>query len=433
MNAKIKEILRQSIGLNSESVSLKKVDADIMLRMRACGIKEVGVYANLLEHSHDELKKLIETVTVPETWFFRVPGSFARLEYILTNNFNRERKYQPVKILSVPSSTGEEPYSIAMTCYECGYTKDEFIIDATDISEVCLEKAGEAVYTKNSFRGVRQKIIDKYFTRSDKLYELDRKIVNSVHFFHSNVLEFTPPPSTKRYDIIFCRNMLIYFERESQQKVISLLERSLCDDGIFFAGHSEAGVFFNSPFSPLDTDGSFTYVKTASLPEPPPRPIAIETITDVVPDIFSPSYKKSEPSAKRRRRQTAAAEMLKSVTAAKPEKVLEESTGNDPEAAHKLELERAEELAGNGELKEAEAICTKCIELNKLDHQAYCLMGMIMLSGKRYNEAESYFNKALYLNPDYYEALLSIAILHERSGNAEAAKTFRNRAGKIKL
>ncbi len=431
MSKRIEEMLRQSIGLNVESISRNKVDADILLRMRACGITEREVYANLLKHSSEEMKQLIETVTVPETWFFRVPGSFARLEDVLTNCFNRERKYQPVRILSIPCSTGEEPYSIAMTCYECGYSKNEFIINATDISEICLKKAREAVYTKNSFRGVRQKIIDTYFTQSNNLYELDRKIVDSVHFFQSNVLEFTPPSVSERYDIIFCRNMLIYFEPESQQKVISLLEHSLRDDGFFFAGHSEAGVFFNSPFSPLDTDGSFTFVKTTYLPKPPQKTAAEapKPNTDTVPDIFSkPTL---PPSAKRRRRQTAAAEMLKSATPSKPEKTT--IAENDPDAVRKQELEQAEKLAGSGELELAEAICAKCLEENKLDHQAYCLMGMIKLSGKHYDEAENYFNKALYLNPDYYEALLSIAILHERSGNPEAARTFRLRAGKIKL
>lgn len=420
----IEEILKKAIGLNAESISRKKVDADVSLRMRECGIKDLADYTALVQRSPEELKRLIDTVTVPETWFFRLPGAFECLEKRLRDTINADVPQLPFKVLSMPCSTGEEPYSVAMLMYECGLKREDFTIDAIDVNTVSLEKARQGVYTLNSFRGVKQRIIDSYFKQSDRIFELEERIRKSVNFSRTNVLEMAPPARDMRYDVIFCRNMLIYFDRESQLRVIDLIERSLKDEGILFSGHSEAGIFFDSSFVPLKVDAGFAFIKKSQVKNEPRQPcINTDNLDLFIPPVINKKAELPKDSAMRRERRKRAERT-----------VIKVSDELSPEVQPgKLEssLRHAEELANSGQLAEAEKLCTECIAQDKLNPKAYCLMGMIQLSSRKYSDAEKFFNKALYLHPDYYEALLGVALTHEHTGNADAAKAFRNRAGHV--
>jgi chemotaxis protein methyltransferase WspC len=423
----IEEILKKAIGLNAESISKKKVDADVSLRMRECGIKDLADYIALVERSPEELKRLIDTVTVPETWFFRLPGAFECLEKRLRNTIDSDAPQLPFRVLCMPCSTGEEPYSVAMLMYECGLKREGFVIDAIDVNTVSLNKARQGVYTLNSFRGVKQRIIDSYFKQSDRIFELEERIRKSVNFSRVNVLEMEPPSRDMRYDVIFCRNMLIYFDRESQLKVIDLIERSLKDDGILFSGHSEAGIFFDSSFVPLKVDAGFAFIKKSQVKHEPRQPrISTDNLDLFIPPVICKKTESPKDSAMRRERRKRAESTVIKVSD-------ELSPQVQPEEPQKFEnpLRRAEELANSGQLAEAVTLCADCIAHDKLNPKAYCLMGMIQLSSRKYSDAEKFFNKALYLHPDYYEALLGVALTHEHTGNVDAARAFRNRAGNI--
>ena len=148
---KIAELLEQTIGLNISSIGDSSFQRVLSIRMRALGIGDAKAYYDKLTVSFGELRKLVEEVTVPETWFFRDQEPFIFLtEHILDSEKSHARS--TYRILSLPCSTGEEPYSIAMTLLEAGLNPLNFFIDAVDVSERVLTKARKGVYGRNSFR-----------------------------------------------------------------------------------------------------------------------------------------------------------------------------------------------------------------------------------------------------------------------------------------
>ncbi len=394
--AVIEEILKNEIGFNIHSVGERKVDTDVMCRMRHCGITETGEYICRLQKSRDEVEQLIELVTIPETWFFRIKGSFDYLEHYIRNEWRGGgRKSEPLRILCLPCSTGEEPYSIAMLMLECGLCPRDFTIDAADINQRCLEKAQEAVYTKNSFRGERLELIEKYFRQDGLFRVLNPEIKKLVNFSRCNMLDFMPPPLS--YDIIFCRNMLIYLDDANQRKSIQKLAAALKENGLLFIGHSESGLLFNANFNSVH-GGAFAFRKS------PPR----------------------------ERARTARHVALKKKTLrgrpplARPEAPQAVST---PAAATDL-LDQAEQLADRGDLAGAETLCRRHLATHKLDAKGCYLLGVILQSSGHGDEAEKLFQRTLYLDSDHHEALLSMAMLKERQADPKGAAFYRERAGR---
>ena len=157
----IKSLLQGIIGLNANTVGASNFERAVRHRMKICEINEVKEYLRELENSEYEVKELIEEVVIPETWFFRNQQSFIAFDSYIKDEWlvnNREKK---LKILSAPSSTGEEPYSIVMSLDKHGLAGDYFQLDAIDISTRLLSKAKRGVYGKHSFRNKENNFIDE--------------------------------------------------------------------------------------------------------------------------------------------------------------------------------------------------------------------------------------------------------------------------------
>lgn len=404
----IDEILRKKIGFNIDSVGRKKIEADVMTRMRICGIADFERYLDFLQKSPAELDRLIETVTVPETWFFRLKNAFDFLEEHLRLLLLRGLK-DKVRVFSIPCSTGEEPYSIAMTFLECGFKPGDFVIDAADINQLCLDKAVEGIFGKNSFRGERVELVKKYFKPVGACFELDPVVRKSVNFSRQNLLEYVSAGKEKWYDIIFCRNMLIYLDNEHQKKAIAVLASVLKEQGLLFLGHSESGILFNTVFSSVKINGCFTFIKNAPIaaaPSPGPKPVARPVPAKPVAPIAAPAPK---PPARPR-----------------PHKPAAPIQKQDDDSL----LRQAEQLADAGDLKSAEEICRRYLTDNRLDPRAYFLLGIVLLATRRYVEAETFFHKTLYLEPDHHEALLGMAAVKENQGEWQQALSYKDRAAR---
>lgn len=392
----IEAILNKAIGFNIHSVGRRKVDADVVRRMRHCGVATEEAYLELLRHSPEEMAKLIETVTIPETWFFRLCGSFEYLAAYVREEWLPQRK-KPLRVLCMPCSTGEEAYSIAMILMECGLSGNDFLIDAGDINNHYLDKARKAVYSKNSFRGERPDLVNRYFRPAGNLQSLIAEVKEKVRFFSCNVLDFVPPAVP--YDIVFCRNMLIYLDAESQKKTLELLAASLADNGVFFLGHSESGLLFNTGFVPVKISGSFAFRKGA---EPSRREAVRPKRSCPRQETILPKVRKDMLPVPRENRSLAL---------------------NEEDI-----FAQAERLADLGDSAAAEVLCRRHLALHPLDIRTVFLLGIIMQSTGKYEEAEKLFLRTLYLDANHHEALLSMAILKGRSGDLKSAAAFRERA-----
>ena len=144
-------LLRKTVGLDVASVGVSLIERAVKQRVIANDLRNISQYADLLQSCEPELQSLVEEVVIPETFFFRYPESFAALRQIVGEQFLFGTK--KLRALSVPCSTGEEPYSIAMTLLDAGLSLERFQIDAIDISAHLLDIARLGIFGGNSFRG----------------------------------------------------------------------------------------------------------------------------------------------------------------------------------------------------------------------------------------------------------------------------------------
>ncbi|MBR8198617.1 CheR family methyltransferase, partial [Burkholderia cenocepacia] len=200
----------------------------------------LDAYWQQLNASADERRALIELFVVPETWFFRDREAFATLARLAAERL-AAMPGRVIRVLSAPCSTGEEPYSAAMALLDAGLEPASFTIDAIDLSARAIEQARLGCYGRNAFRGTATEFRTRYFTPTRDGWLLDERVRACVQFSHANLVE--PVTDTGiRYDFVFCRNVLIYFDRDAQDRVIRSLDARLADDGMLFVGPAETGV-----------------------------------------------------------------------------------------------------------------------------------------------------------------------------------------------
>ena len=251
----VEALLRQKIGLDAAVFTGDTLARAVQSRMAKRGITNISVYLNQLHLSVQELEALIEAVIVPETWFFRDKAPFALLQNYVENEWRRINPGRVLRVLSVPCSTGEEPYSIAIALIEAGLNPDQFHIDAIDISRRSLQLAQRAIYDKHSFRGTDLPFQQRYFTRTTAGitvgYCLCEAVRQSVHFQYGNIVDLAFAIDKLPYDIIFCRNLLIYFDQLSRERTIQVLDRLLNLQGLLFVGHAETAMLPVAQFIPL--------------------------------------------------------------------------------------------------------------------------------------------------------------------------------------
>lgn len=382
--ATIEAMLRQKIGLDASSIGSNAIAYAIEQRRSRCGLSKKDYY-DRLPHSPEEFDALIETVVVPETWFFRDREPFVYLKQWLQTEWKRNSVLQ---ILSAPCSTGEEPYSIAITLLEAGLTTDQFRIDAIDISQVALEKAKQAIYTKRSFRG-GSSINPAYFQAIDDRYQVRSHIRKTVRFIRENLLE----PNFllgHQYQIIFCRNLLIYLDQEARSRVMKTLDRALIAPSLLFIGSAEASQVMADCYQSVHHPAAFAYQK-------------------IEPRLQSALFQPALPKAPD----------LKSLPKSRSNSV---SLSISPS-----KIEQAKQRIEQGHLTEAAQLCESHLILDRTDASAYLLLGKIYQELKRFPQAEQALQKAIYLNPQFYEALIELALLKEQQGDFATANLLKAR------
>jgi len=398
----IKSLLKDIMGLNAETVGASNFERAVRHRMKTCDISDIEEYRNELKKSEYEVKELIEEVVVPETWFFRNQQSFAALELYIKEEWLINKKDKKLKILSVPSSTGEEPYSLVMSLDKHGLTTDYFQIDAIDISTRLLSKAKRGVYGKHSFRNKENDFIDAYFERIDDTFVLHDDIRNSVNYTQGNLLEDNLGNGTAtKYDIIFCRNLLIYFDRNTQEKAIENLCKLLSDDGVIFLGHAETGEFINKFLTRSKYPRAFAYHKALKVDEK-----ATQTTNE---KIARPIESKK-------------LHFLETI---------EISLADDVLPRDDKILRKVKKLADAGKVKEAGALCESYLHEHGTSAQAYYLLGLIRESEGKHSLVGELFRKAVYLNPNHHEAMIHLALHAGRQGDTETAKKLHQRARRV--
>lgn len=396
--SRIAALLKETMGLEIGTVGVSTVKHAVSSRMSLCRIRDAGAYWDYLRESPAELQELIEAVVVPETWFFRDREAFTALAKSVTTKWMPARADRTLRILSVPSSTGEEPYSIAMTLLDSGVSADTFVIDAIDISARALAIARRGIFGRNSFRAHDLAFRDRHFRRTEQGFEILPAVRERVRFEQGNLLSLDRSSETARYDVIFCRNVLIYFDAAMQQHVVKSLHRLLAADGVLFVGPAEAFLARAGEFVSANEPRAFAYRKGGAagsavvrVDKLPPRPM----------------------------RKTAA-QSRASVRQAEP-----------PQPGKRTDtLEIARRLADAGKLDEATSTCEAHLREHGASSAALYLLGLLRdASGNTQRAAECY-RKVLFLEPNHSEALMHLALLEEKRGDTAAARRLQLRASR---
>ena len=225
-------MLTARIGLDPAAVASSLIPRAVRLRMIELGLGHLGDYESLLSGSEAELQALIEEVVVPESWFFRDKLPFRYLQDQCSDGWVGNPARSPLRVLSMPCAGGEEPYSIAITLLESGLARRRFQVDALDISQRRLDLARRGVFSRNAFRGNDQDSGRGTSKTIPRDYELDASIRAGVRFLQGSMLDPTLLIGEARYDVIFCRNLLIYLDGPSRARVMATLDRLLAAEGL---------------------------------------------------------------------------------------------------------------------------------------------------------------------------------------------------------
>lgn len=423
----VDNLLRQKTGIDAKIIGYRKIAKAVETRMLACGIIKLDNYVQILRVSSEELDKLIELLIIPETWFFRDHAPFEFLaHYIHSRNFHKLGCHQ-LRLLSVPCSTGEEPYSLSMKFLDMGVLPEQFQIDAVDISKQSLEKAKKGIYTRNSFRGDYLKFQSRYFIQRGTEYHLSAQVKNTVNFSYGNLLDPNFLSERKPYDVIFCRNVLIYFDNISKNLTIKKLYSLLKEEGILSVGSAETRLLANCGIDLIRHNFGFIgckKMKTAAVE----RNDIISSIENSqligkMMNITAPDKKQLNPLFSSHEQV-----LTKSILPIDKSANNIEIKVTEPE---KNDLETIRNLADRGNLAEAISLCNQYLQYDSASVEAHVLLGQIYQAQGWEIKAEKYFQKAVYLDPKNYQALLHLLLLKEQIGELAKADILRQRIRRL--
>ena len=417
LQAEFEHLLKQAMGLDAASIGSPSVERAVQERLSACKL-DAHAYLERVRSSETELQALIEAVVVPETWFFRDREAFQALARIANDEWLRVHGSGMLRLLSLPCSTGEEPYSMAMALLDAGFPPSRFLVDAVDISAQALSRAERATYGRNSFRGRELAFRVRHFEATPDGHRLSESVRRQVNFQRANLFDPGFLSGRNTYDIVFCRNVLIYFDRSTQNRAVGVLERLLSPKGILFVGPSETGLLLSHAFASSKIPLAFAFRRAPAVvgrgqPAPARARLSAAPRARVTPSRTkaprSTSMKPTRSNSKR---------------SAPP--VAPRRSGRPP--AH---IDEATRLADEGKL----ALATKVLEAHLEAHgpsaAAFHLLGVISGASGNARDAVDYYRKALYLDPNHHEALSHLALLLDAQGDIEAAKTMRERAQRL--
>jgi chemotaxis protein methyltransferase CheR len=222
------------------------VDKRVLERMRVNGVNDFRDYMMSLrgEEPGGELEQLVNAMTVNETYFFRETYQFDCMVRDMLGEIVRNRAPgSRIRIWSVPSSTGEEPYSIAIYLLERWPLIDDFEVEilSSDIDTNAIATAQRGLYAQRSVANLPDHYLCKYFTKqADGLWAISRDLVAAVEFSRVNLSDPCDTGRPKGIDLVFCRNLLIYFDDASRRTAIESLYETLNPGGFLCLGHSES-------------------------------------------------------------------------------------------------------------------------------------------------------------------------------------------------
>lgn len=446
---RFRDLIEQRCGIHLDDSRRVSLQASLRARLEQLGIDRFETYYDrlLTDSTEEEFRKLVTVVTVTETCFLRDPAQFEVLRRRILPALIKERAEgrRTVRIWSAGCASGEEPYSIALVLRNMGLPVTcpdwTFEIVATDINDDALSTARRGVYSSRSIRYVDGTWLRRYFESDGKQFVLNDEVKQSVRFCYSNLIQEPFPPAELRgLDVIFCKNVAIYFRPEVTRRLMRGFFEALNEGGYLFLGHSESLWHVSDEFQLVEYDGAFCYRKITAPPVParPPevrRRHPVSTAGSAKP--WGPSAAGPVPA---RHKPAAPAPPLED-TASQYDECLDAfraGAWDRAEASLKALVKSSPSFiraylllgglyANQGRYDEAVDQAGQALGIDVLEAKAHLLVGMIEARRGRQTQALESLRRALYLDDTLALAHFWLANLYRERGDAErATREYRN-------
>jgi chemotaxis protein methyltransferase CheR len=416
---RLKSHVIESTGLAYYRDKDEDLARHIAERLGALGLPSCAAYlaAVYAEQGQQELDALIAQLTIGETYFFRHTEQFDALRLtVIPDILARNQQSRRLRIWSAGCAIGAEPYSIAALLREfddrtAGW---DVCILGTDINRHFLARANEGRFENWAFRGVPEAFKQRYFRQVGKSWLISDALKSKVTFQYHNLVKHTFPSLTNNlfgFDLIVCRNVMIYFDAAVIAAVVARLRESLVDGGWLVVGHAESAADSFRDFRIVSEHGAAVYQRTC------PAAPAAETAGPAVfslPAVAASSLPLLEPAPSPIAAGAGTAlDLAPAVSAAPP----------CPEP----ELETVRLLADRGEWQQAAGVCRKLLARNGLDPLAHFYNALILEQTGAAAEARQELHRAIYLDRKFVLAHYHLGLMQQKERDAtQAARSFEN-------
>ncbi len=394
--------LRERVGFEVASIGHEALAGAVNHRLAALGGVPAERYIDRLRGNPRELDLLVEETSISETWILRDPAAFSWLRQWLAREWIPAHPRRDLRVLSAPCSSGEEVWTIAMALRETGFLPGRFTIDGVDLRPGAIEAARRGVYGARTFRSSdAERLREAYFERRAEGWRVIDSLRASVRFWPGNLLEGLPGTGPDPWDVVFCRNLLIYLDEAARERLLASIDRLLGPDGILFVGSAEAlWMARTGKFELIPEPGAFVLRRS-------PRAPRRRRTTRVAVTRASRTLRAQRP-------------ISKPAPAPTPPPV-DEPSDSSPRLA------RARELADRGEIGSAVVILRSLVAGGDRSAEAFFLLALCESGRGSAGQSEVWLDKALYLEPTRVEALELAIALREARGDRNGASILRQR------
>ncbi len=245
--------VKKEFGISFDEQKLSRFAKKIETLMHKHGIEDFNVLYHKVRYGKDEvlLQELINTVTINETYFWREDTQFSILANEILPKIAKTKRN--IRILVAPTSSGEELYSIMFAIMEEKKVIERCNVEMVgiDIDSSVIRKAKIGLYTRRSVEKLPKRMLEKYFKKVGDYYKLDDFFIQNAKFMQANIFDESLIERLGRFDIIFSRNMLIYFDKAEKKKVFEIFLKLLYPGGYLFLGHADANGIDKTAFKPV--------------------------------------------------------------------------------------------------------------------------------------------------------------------------------------
>jgi len=449
------KLLIETSGLRFDEGRTQSLHQALWQRLQHRGYDSYREYYNLLKFHPEgrlEIRELFDLVTIGETYFFRNRAQFdVLMRFVLPEIIQRkvEKGEKCICAWSAGCSRGDEAYSIAIAMMEVFPSFEEWRVSVlgTDINRKGLACSEDAVYGEKDIGHLPKEYVDKYFTRQGSTYHLREDVKALVEFEYHNLA--TDPclhEKMQNVDILFCRNVIIYFDPETTRRVIENFYNCLSQEGYLFLGHTETLWQITNRFERVEFPQTFIYKKQLGpVREDVMKPfmavpeISVETLALSAGRVRPFEHEaRHEPSEWALRPQPEPfvpqpAEQVEgpALPVDNPSDVAFRSLPDQAAPQDKgdifASLAKATALANEAKYKEAADILGKIVEADNLSVEAYYLLGVLSYKSGNLKEAETQFRKVIYVSPDSVLAYFNLGNMYlYQKRLREAIREFKN-------